>query len=281
MARHTDAHPRSTKAASLPSGPVGSGLILLVIVGAWLAVLVPMALRSHDTSTSLSSVDRFNDAMRVLSRREQTGRGAMRSFVLPARPVQPRPGVPLAVRRRRVLLTLVGLAAVGLVAGVLGSTWGYLFFVTFAALLTAYVVHLRREAIRKQERTRAVRRIEGSTWGSAERDDSTWGSVAPQRVAGIPDRMPGRPTPLTATLPAPAARYEDPHPVAGTWDAPEFPVPTYVTAPKAPSRPPRVLDLTRPGEWSTAREAEDVGLSILEDDELDDILEGRRASGDW
>ena len=48
---------------------MGSGLILLAIVGAWLAVLVPMALRKHDAS-NLGTVDKFHDAMRVLSRRD-------------------------------------------------------------------------------------------------------------------------------------------------------------------------------------------------------------------
>ena len=57
---------------------MGSGLILLVIVAAWLAVLVPMALRSHESSTSLSSVDRFSDAMRVLSRRDAAARARAR-----------------------------------------------------------------------------------------------------------------------------------------------------------------------------------------------------------
>jgi hypothetical protein len=57
---------------------VGSGLILLVIVAAWLAVLVPMALRTHESSTSLSSVDRFSDAMRVLSRRDAVARARAR-----------------------------------------------------------------------------------------------------------------------------------------------------------------------------------------------------------
>ena len=260
---------------------MGSGLILLFVVGAWLAVLVPMALRSHDASTSLSSVDRFNDAMRVLSRREQTGRGSVRAFVQPVAPAEPKPGVPLAVRRRRVLLILVGLSAVGLVVGLLGSDWGYGLFVVLAGLAAAYVVHLRKAAVRRQEQARAARRRDGSAWGAAVYG-SAW-AEAPPRVAGIPDRMPSRPLPLTAALPAPAARYEDPHPVAATWDAPEFPVPTYVNAPLAPPRPPRVLDLTRPGEWSSALEAEDVGLVILteDDDELDDILERRRASGDW
>ena len=47
---------------------VGSGLILLVIVGTWLAVLVPMGLRSHDGHPS-RSVERLGDAVRVLVRR--------------------------------------------------------------------------------------------------------------------------------------------------------------------------------------------------------------------
>ena len=47
---------------------VGSGLILLVIVGTWLAVLVPMGLRSHDGHSS-RSVERLGDAVRVLVRR--------------------------------------------------------------------------------------------------------------------------------------------------------------------------------------------------------------------
>ena len=259
---------------------MGSGLILLVIVGAWLAVLVPMALRSHDASSSLSSVDRFNDAMRVLSRREQTGRGAARSFVLPAPPAPPAQlpaGVPIAVRRRRVLIALTGLTLLSLVLGVLGPGWGYLLFVLFAALTATYVAHLRRLELRRQERAyRAAMRGDWPAW-DADRDAA--------RVVGVPERMPSRPAPLTASLPAPAARYEDPQPVAATadgstWDPVAFPVPTYVNAPVAPPRPTRVVDLTRPGEWSAA--AEDVGLGILDDDdELDDILDGRRASGDW
>lgn len=259
---------------------MGSGLILLVIVGAWLAVLVPMALRSHDSSTSLSSVDRFNDAMRVLSRREQAGRGSVRSFVLPARPVEEPAGVPVAVRRRRVLLSLLGLTALCLLAGLLGSAWGFLLTAVFAALAVAYVVHLRRQTIRKQQRA-----FEGAVRARRHpvaADGTSASTRQPRRVAGIPDRMPGRPSPLTAPLPAPAARYEDPHPVGDTWSPTAFPVPTYVTAPVAPPRPPRVVDLTRPGEWSAALEAEDAGMAIFdEDDELDGILDRRRASGDW
>jgi hypothetical protein len=48
---------------------MGSGLILLVIVGAWLAVLVPMGLRAHDSASTSRAGERWGDAMRVLSRR--------------------------------------------------------------------------------------------------------------------------------------------------------------------------------------------------------------------
>ena len=258
---------------------MGSGLILLVIVGAWLAVLVPMALKSHDSSTSLSSVDRFSDAMRVLSRREQQGRGGARTFVLPPMPKRSpeRTPMPLAVRRRRVLMTIVGLALVLLVVAVLGSMWAIAGHLLLDVLAVSYVVHLRKQAILKMERS--VRAA------GAPRPQARPRTRQPMRIAGIPDRMPPRPVPLSAPLPVPAARYEDPQPLAptGTWNAPSFPVPTYVTAPVAPPRPTRVVDLTQPGKWS---EGEDAGLSILDEhDELDDILDRqsppRRASGDW
>jgi hypothetical protein len=253
---------------------VGSGLILLVIVGAWLAVLVPMALRSHDSSTSLSSVERFNDAMRVLSRREQQGRGSARIFVLPPRTPAASEAVPVFVRRRRVLLGLVGLAVVLLIATVvLRSMWALAGHVFADALVMAYVAHLRKQAILKAERS-----VRAAGEGSARLRRPA------VRIAGIPDQMPVRPAPLAAPLPLPAARYEDPQPLSptATWDAPEFPVPTYVTAPMAPPRPTRVVDLTQPGKWLEGLETEDAGLSILDDhDELDDILDRRRASGDW
>ena len=252
---------------------MGSGLILLVIVGAWLAVLVPMALRSHDSSTSLSSVDRFSDAMRVLSRREQQGRGSARTFVLPPMPRREaaRRPTPLLVRRRRVLLTLVAIALVSLVVAVVGPLWVIAVHLLADVLAVSYVAHLRREAIRRTER---------SVRAAATRPARP--RPRPQvRIAGIPDRMPARPAPLAVPLPVPAARYEDPLP-SPTWEAPAFPVPTYVTAPVAPPRPTRVVDLTQPGKWSESLEADDAGLSILDErDELDDILDRRRASGDW
>lgn len=277
---------------------MGSGLILLVIVGAWLAVLVPMALRSHDSATSLKSTDRFSDAMRVLSRRgdravvvPRRGPSLVVSETKSARPdpadlggyvsteIIPREPLTPAERRRRLLLGLLGTSVVTL--GLALTAVPALLWVNLLAdlLLVAFVVHLRRQAVLRAERRARARRARPVAAAAPLR-------ARPLRVAGIPDRMPARPAPLTTPLPAPAARYED-KPLAATgtggqaWSPVPVPVPTYVGKAAAPQRTPRVLDLTHPGEWSTGLEA-DTGLEILDDGpELDDILTRRRASGGW
>ena len=277
---------------------MGSGLILLVIVAAWLAVLVPMALKSHDTSASLRSVDRFGDAMRVLSRRTP---GDRRELVLPPPPAQEVEPLVLtpAERRRRTLSVLVGLALVTLGLALVGPAVLLAVHLLVDALLVAFLVHCRRQAVRRSAATRGhtrpapERRHQHQHQRHEQSQERRQPAPAvapaarPVRVAGIPDRMPTRPAPLTAPLPAPAARYEDPVPVVAaatgtddSWSPVPVPPPVYVGKPQAPSRPPRVLDLTRPGEWTAT--LEDAGLDILDEGpELDDILERRRVSGGW
>ena len=282
---------------------MGSGLILLVIVGAWLAVLVPMGLRSHDSATSLRSTDRFSDAMRVLSRRPT---GHEKTRVMPRRPpsepelstgpregrglverlaaldehvAAPRPATPMLVRRRRTLLGLIGTALALLVAGLVGPA---LLLVPAGLLLLlagAFAAHCRRQAVLRAERLRAQRR----------RDRAAARREAAPRVTGIPSRMPARPAPLVAPLPAPAVRHDEPLPLVapaavgdGTWQPVPVPLPTYVGKDRAPERPRRVLDLTRPGQWTAALEADDSVLAELGDGkELEVILERRRAVGGW
>lgn len=262
---------------------MGSGLILLVIVGAWLAVLVPMALRSHDTAASLTSVDKFSDAMKVLSRREER-REERRAVVMPPRPaVDLEPVRPLTVaeRRRRTLLVLLGTALVSLGLALYGVPLMGALHVVCDLLLVGFVVHLRRQAILKAQRA-ARQRTRRTPVAPAERR-ATPVAERPTRVAGIPDRMPRRPEPLGITLPAPAARYDE-APVSATvdtsWSPVPVPPPTYVGKPVAPSRPPRVLDLTKPGEWAAT--LDDSSQDLLDDGpELEEILERRRVSGGW
>jgi hypothetical protein len=277
-----------------------AGLILLVIVGAWLAVLVPMALKSHDSATSLRSADRFSDAMRVLSRRgardvlvprrpydslvvseTKSARPAAAAVPDAPREVAPASGSTAAQRRLRTLLVLVGLALATLALGVLRFRVLFAAHVACDLLLVAFVVSLRRQAVRRAER-QAVQAHRTRREAAASRPVRR----AP-RIAGIPDRMPARPAPLISPLPAPAARYDDKPMTAatgtdGTWSPVPVPPPTYVGKAVASKREPRVLDLTKPGQWTAALEGDDVGLDILDDGpELEDIIERRRAVNGW
>lgn len=76
------------------------GILLLLVVGAWLIVLVPMALRRHDTVTSHRSADRFGAAMRVLSRRSAVA--ARMPLTRPVVAVAPLPTTLARISRRPV-----------------------------------------------------------------------------------------------------------------------------------------------------------------------------------
>ena len=284
---------------------MGSGLILLLIVGAWLAVLVPMALRSHEAATALSTVDRFHDAMRVLSRRDSTARSQARPpedapAAPPAppreRPVPTRTGLTPAARRRRVA-GLLGLVAVAsLVGALVGPVWLFGVHAVADGLLLAGFLWLRHQAVLREERQ----------WRTAMGDRRTqeWSPLeelapapapapSPVAVYGVPDRMPARreitstdsvfdqdadlpsrqrsaPVPSPAAAPqVPAARGAKGEP----WQPVPVPVPMYVTAPRAPRR---LVDLTEPAQGLASAERS-LGIDD-QGPELEHIL-GRRAVG--
>ena len=302
---------------------MGSGLILLLIVGAWLAVLVPMALRSHEAATALSTVDRFHDAMRVLSRRSSAPRTSVQTAEQPAErapeqdasaPSAPRrrstaaarqrTGPTPATRRRRAVVVLVLLSVGSLVGGVLGPVWLLGVHAVSDGLLLAGFLCLRSQAVHREERE--WRTAMGDR-RSASRASQPWSPLQelaplpparPVAVYGVPDRMPARrdivssdsvfdqyadvpsrprtapaaPEPAPAPAPqVPAARGAQGAP----WQPVPVPVPTYVTAPRAPRR---LVDLTVPSSAEALTSAE---RSLGIDDqgpELEHIL-GRRAVG--
>ena len=123
-----------------------------------------------------------------------------------------------------------------------------------------------------------LHRIQGKKLGAAPGTFLVSDRCFPQTIEVLKSRA----EPLGITLPAPAARYDDAAPVTvdTSWSPEPVPPPVYVGKAKAPSRPPRVLDLTKPGEWTAA--LDDSGLDILDEGpELEEILERRRVAGDW
>ena len=293
---------------------MGSGLILLLIVGAWLAVLVPMALRSSEAASVHSTVDRFHDAMRVLSRRDSTSRapaslggGTADDVAAPSRPeravatsARRRTGLTPAARRRRAV-GLLALVAVGsLAGGLLGPLWLLGVHAVADVLLLAVFLWLRHQAVLREERQ--WRTAMGDRRSGA--DAQPWSPLqelaptpAPVVVYGVPDRMParreivstdsvfdqyadapGRPRSAPAAVPAPAQRVPAARGAQGEpWQPVPVPVPMYVTAPRAPRR---VVDLTQQAP-SAAEALASAERSLGIDDqgpELEHIL-GRRAVG--
>ena len=287
---------------------MGSGLILLVIVGAWLAVLVPMALRSHDAAGSLGTVDKFHDAMRVLSRRDGAARGqdsddeaadevaespepaprVVRRRTTAERGSAPEPrqqsGLTPAARRRRALAVLALLVVGSLVGAFLGPVWVWALHGAADLLLLGFLAWLRHETVLRAERE--WRAAMSAPRAARARTAPAPAPVAvsrvrvsvPGRIAGIPDRMPSHALVDPAwTLPVADA----PVPARGAqgepWQPVPVPVPTYVTAPTAP---PRSVRSARPaGRPEDLAEAErSLGIDDQGPD-LDEIL-SRRAVGD-
>jgi hypothetical protein len=225
-----------------------TGLIYLVIIALWAAVLIPIWLRRHDQISEVRSTARFSSAMRSLGSQGQPQyameMSAVPSFLSTPEVAVPRPvsSSPVrsvdadfqrdaarqkaATRRAIVLGSLTGLLLVTLIAAFLGFApkWAPIVmalpvvgFVAAAAMTAS-----ERSAARP---TRAVRRTEGSV---------------PRTAA---------PTAERAQTDAEWENWNAWDDEDESWEAVPTTLPTYVDAPRA-SAVPRGIDRATPGEWT-------------------------------
>jgi hypothetical protein len=209
----------------------------------------------------------------------------------------------LMARRRRIALVVFGLLLVLLITSALGVTsWWYELAVGLAT--AGYVIHLRNEAIRAQElqRRRRARAARATSAGWVEPQPAYRQPVA-EPVLRADEALPAAPV-------SPAGTEN-----GSRWEPVPVPLPTYVSkpvvqrpaasAPRADVDATGTVDLTRPGAWTEAHDPEIDHRHLLldetgsgriasstgappspyppapeEDDELDHILERRRAVGD-
>ena len=284
----------------------GSGLIYAAIALLWAAVLIPMWLKGHDSSTGERSAERFGQAMRVLSRRAGTDEvpdaadeAALEPRrVSPRRPSREKPAAAeqrprrqvsaprsrpvrasIAQRRARTLFVLLGVTAIVVLLAVVGllPMWAP---IPVVVLLAAFVVHLRTQAMRRQATRRPQRE---SSPVVAPETTSRWRSgfaAGPSRAVVVETKAMGVSEHAESNAEhQPEVAFEDDE----AWRPNPLPLPTYVTAPKA-MRPIRVIDLTTPGAWSSGRvlddEAtpdEDLLAAEVASDELDALLEHEAA----
>lgn len=242
---------------------MGSGLIYAVIIVMWAAYFIPRWLRRHEELSESRSVERFDQAMRILSRKEPTP--DKRYVVMPPRP-EPRRSVPAqrssrrraahssaTVRRRRVLAGLLLATLVTTLVTPLSPVpwWGPL--VALGATI-CYLVHLRmqarsnrfvsrtRQAVRKRSRSRIMR------FDAVERLMAVRRELAEERAA---EERRWQEAEEAERLVREAEEKRRREAEAG-WSPVPVPLPTYVTKPVAPRRGP-AIDLTNPGAWSQAQ----------------------------
>ena len=304
-----------------------SGLIYAAIVVLWAVVLVPMWLRRHDEVTESRSVDRFQGAMRTLSRRGAEGLssvGDRREVIVPRREATktvpdgaiepPSPASLAAARRRLVGLVLIGLTVLVVGLGLMGvlPLWASLVPVL---LLVLFVVRARASARAVRDRELAQRRSRAAQSRRLRHEQAarTMGrpaaaAEAARQAAAASARRAER----AAIEAAEDERRRDAADRAGAaayaasaladpefydavaeraWEPVPVPLPTYVSAPKAP-RSVRIIDLSVPGAWTSARLV-DSPLDEHEEHASDDaaaerdpivtgevLVERRRAVGD-
>lgn len=280
---------------------MGSGLIYAGLVVLWSIYFIPRWLRRHEELSESRSIERFDRAMRILSRRESTP--DRRYVVMPPRP-QPtartsappaaRRGFatssPATVRRRRVLAgILLSLLVTLLLTPLTALRWWAPVIVGLA--LAGFLVHCRLQARTRSEvsRTRvAVRRRSRSRllrFDSVERLMAVRRELAAERAAEDA-RWESAEATVRREREAEEQRLRE---EADGWTPVPVPLPTYVSKPVAP-RPAGTVDLTRPGAWTDAQLATEVpeqrpasaaGMGALlddaeaADDQLDAILHPR------
>ncbi len=241
-----------------------SGLIIAFVVAVWAAYFVPLALRRYDEASKNASVESTGFLSRVIARptKVEPQVEVVETVVAPvqATPAQPkistRAANIAAARRRRTLLTLLGLAAV-VIALVLPGVLPTFSLAAPGALIAAWLVACRLQVRSELGLGRVARQ--------AETDDVEQTII----VSGqFEDINPGRKHEME-NVPLEANALDDQIVIAvpsvsttgeALWDPLPVTLPTYVTKPRA-GRTVRTIDFTQAGTWTSGHiEGEDVEL---------------------
>jgi uncharacterized protein YhaN len=201
-----------------------TGLIYIVIIALWAAVLIPMWLRRHDQISEVRSTARFENSMARLGSHDEMSRsrGGRDHMNLTSTMS------PSAKRRAIILASLAGLTALTLLLALVSVAPKWM-PILFGLLTAAFMVASAMTAsARTQAAPARVRRT-----SPASRRERTAVPAAAQSAAKVDDWETWN-----------AWDDED-----EAWEAVPTTLPTYVTAPRA-SQVPRPIDKARPGEWT-------------------------------
>ena len=237
-----------------------TGLIYVVIIALWAAVLIPIWLRRHDQISEVRSTARFSSAMKSLGKKD--GREARRSGAPVAFDPRTRAQEVAARRRAIVMGSLSAALALALVLAVVGviPRWVPIVFavVVLSYVIAAAVTSSQRGATRQQSDLSTSRRrsVEPSY---EELDDyrevaysDQVAQVAYPLTRGVrPASKRSRDAQIAAAMDDFVAwdpwETEESRVAEGAWSAVPTTLPTYVNAPRA-TRVRRPIERDR--DWS-------------------------------
>jgi hypothetical protein len=253
---------------------VGSGIIYAVIIVMWAAYFIPRWLKRHEELSESRSVEKFDHAMRILSRKDATP--DQREVVMPRRPAAPKRTLPArtplpsqgatvrrtrrgrrpisaAVRRRRIL---AGLLLSTFVATVLAPLTPLPWWAPVALLVLtlADIAHLRAQVRSSREVTRSREAVRRSMRSRLTRFDALDKLMSVRRELAE-ERAAENARWAAAEEAERRVREEEERQAAvaaGRWDPVPVPLPTYVSKPPAPRRAPPI-DLAHQEAWSEAQ----------------------------
>jgi hypothetical protein len=216
-----------------------TGLIYVVIIGLWAAVLIPIWLKRQDQVSEVRSTARFSSAMRSLGDRADRGDSKSgrqvshnREFTSP----RDRAKVQAAKRRSMVLAALTSITAIALIGTILGFIPAFV-AITVGVLLSAFLVITMLTASKRvqtpaRSSKRAYREFHEVDEFRERRRDQRSLTRAELQVAELDD----------------FANWDPWEEEASGWDAVPQTLPSYVTSSRATAIP---RNIERNGDWSS------------------------------
>ncbi len=232
-----------------------TGLIYVVIIALWAAVLIPIWLRRHDQISEVRSTARFSSAMKSLGKGESKGRqGRTRAYS---------PAQELAAKRRAIIMGVLSAAlALTLVLAIanLVPRWAP---IILAVLVLAYVIAAGMTSSQRSA-GREVRETRREKVSYDAQDDYDDFEDDDYREIAYTDRVAEVAYPRTRGVRPPSKRSRDAQVAAAMddflewdpwdgeqeedgWSAVPTTLPTYVNAPRA-TRVRRPIERDR--DWS-------------------------------
>lgn len=257
---------------------------------AWAVYLVPKVLGHHDAVAKNRSVDSFSESLRVLARREPSGRRTSKLVRMDTPRISPpssgemrarRLAARDAARRRRLILTVllfVGFVVTALsLLGVLAQWAPAVPGVAILLFLYLSISLGRRERLAWSLRMAIA--DDGPVMWSAQQVPLT----IPRPVEARNEQGFQEVSATDDTITFDREELERALAGNGVWDPLPMTLPTYVTKPKA-TRAVRQIDLSSPGTYSSGRDAADSALvaqagATAQTEAEDDEVESQRAVG--